>query len=373
MGKARYDEVADSYASGPDDLSNPATEGLLGLAGEVSGLRVLDVACGHGLVARAMAARGAVVTGIDLSAGLLERARSIEAVERRGIEYGQADATDPGALAGQRFDLIVSNFGLSDIDDLAGLARNIARLLKPGGSFVFSILHPCFPGATNVSASWPDDGRYYDEGWWLAGRELSVLRRVVGANHRTLATYVNVLTDAGMGVAEVREPEPDDGWAISRPGTGGLPVYLVSRWVRAGSAIVLRPGGRADSDLLTSIEAHSALIAFAHIFDSAPYPWDHVQARWATYGGTIAIAEINTVPVGFAASTDAELDALFVLPQHWNEGVGGALLGANDGVRHLWTLRDNHHARAWYERRGWRPDGTEQVVYGSAIELGYTR
>jgi hypothetical protein len=52
VGEPRYDGVAETYATGPDDYSVPATRCLLEATGQVAGLRVLDVACGHGLIAR---------------------------------------------------------------------------------------------------------------------------------------------------------------------------------------------------------------------------------------------------------------------------------------------------------------------------------
>ena len=84
--------------------------------------------------------------GLDISAALLARARAHEAAQPLGIRYVHADAAAPGALAGQVFDGVVCNYGLSAIDDLDGVLANIARLVRAGGWFVFSLLHPCFPG-----------------------------------------------------------------------------------------------------------------------------------------------------------------------------------------------------------------------------------
>ena len=89
-----------------------------------------------------MANRGATVTGIDLSGRLIARARAVEDVERLGIDYVAADASTPLTLIGEQFDLIISHFGLSDIDDLDGVAATVRRLLRPCGRFVFAILHP---------------------------------------------------------------------------------------------------------------------------------------------------------------------------------------------------------------------------------------
>jgi ubiquinone/menaquinone biosynthesis C-methylase UbiE len=74
---ARYDEIADFYEQGSGkSVSDPATAVLLDLAGDVSGLQLLEVACGPGRVARELARRGAALTGLDISAVLLATARN---------------------------------------------------------------------------------------------------------------------------------------------------------------------------------------------------------------------------------------------------------------------------------------------------------
>jgi ubiquinone/menaquinone biosynthesis C-methylase UbiE len=125
---------------------------------------------------------------------------------------------------------VVCNFGLSDIDDLDGALDTVHRVLRPGGSFVFSILHPCFPGAGAVSGAWAGGGRYYDEGYWVADGVASTLRRQVGANHRMLSTYLNALTRHGLRLRETAEPEPPSEWATTeRSDAVRFPVFLVVR------------------------------------------------------------------------------------------------------------------------------------------------
>src|SRR5665811_1060097 len=68
-------------------------------------------------------------------------------------------------------------------------------------------LHPCFPGGTSVSGSWPTDSSYYDERWWTADGTASSLRRQVGANHRTLSTYINTLRRHHLWLDAMIEPE----------------------------------------------------------------------------------------------------------------------------------------------------------------------
>src|SRR5690349_11358466 len=103
------------------------------------------MATGHGVIARALADRGARVVGVDISESLLARARVDDIRDPRGITYVCADASLPDTLRNEKYDLVISHFGLSDIDDLDGVFASVHRLLEQGGTFVFSILHPCFP------------------------------------------------------------------------------------------------------------------------------------------------------------------------------------------------------------------------------------
>jgi SAM-dependent methyltransferase len=230
---ARYDEIADFYdhRSG-QTVRDPATAALLDLAGDVRGLRLLEVACGQGRVARELARRGAALTGLDISAALLAKARAGEAAEPLGIRYLHADVTAGGLLEGQVFDGVVCNYGLSDIDDLDGLLVNVARLLRPSGWFVFSLLHPCFPGwGSDAPSSWPPDQGYYREGWWLASN--TGYRGRVGSSHRMISTYLNSLAGHGLTLDRAAEPPPGPEMEQRRPpGAVPVPFYFAARCLR---------------------------------------------------------------------------------------------------------------------------------------------
>jgi 2-polyprenyl-3-methyl-5-hydroxy-6-metoxy-1,4-benzoquinol methylase len=243
MVQARYDEIAEFYIEGFDSIDDPASLALLDLLGPVAGLRVLDVACGHGRVTRELARRGASVTGIDVSGALLARALKAEQDERLGIRYLHDDVTRPGALSGFRgsFDVATCNFGLSDIDDLDAAIAAAGDVLKPGGCFVFSIVHPCFAGSADIAGSWPASGSYYDEGHWMAQVTRSELRRRVGANHRTLSTYLAALRRHGLWLDEVAEPLPKPGYDPAHV-ADRQPVYLAARCVKLPPAVSADPG-----------------------------------------------------------------------------------------------------------------------------------
>lgn len=159
--RAIWDENADEWdrASGEvgttmqRTLIAPATERLLGVQ---TGQRVLDIACGNGAFARRLAALGAIVVASDFSAALLRKARARTTAEHADrIEYRLVDATDEAALLalGERqFDAAVCTMGLMDMSSIEPLFRALARLLKPGSAFVFSVMHPCFNGDSTLVA-----------------------------------------------------------------------------------------------------------------------------------------------------------------------------------------------------------------------------
>ena len=225
--EARYDAMADRYEDAVgDDVTDPATAALLELTGEVDGLRLLELACGHGRIARELARRGACVVGIDIAAGLLDKARAREDEAPLGIRYELADAAAPDTLLGELFDGVVCNYGLSDLDDLDGALATVARLLRADGWFAFSILHPCFPGWASAEApsSWQPGTGYFTEGWWQA--TTPGFRGTVGANHRTLSTYVNALARHGLTVESLVEPDLPAEWAVAAPEADPVPVFL---------------------------------------------------------------------------------------------------------------------------------------------------
>ena len=201
---ARYDEFAEWYEQWIGDAPSliAAQDGLLP---PVAGARVLDLACGQGRMSRYLARRGADVLGVDVSAAMLSKAR---AAGPAGITYLRADVTGaPTWWDGQPFDGCTCELALMDIDDLAGALATVAAVLRPGGWFVASIVHPCFPGNGRGQSSWPPGGGYEREGWWTSpGHNPEGVRIRVGATHRKLSTVLNALRDAGLEAERFAEP-----------------------------------------------------------------------------------------------------------------------------------------------------------------------
>lgn len=125
-------------------LISPAVEKLLALQ---PGERVLDVACGNGALARRMADLGVQVTACDVSPVFIERARARSEAYAGRVSYAVVDASDEAQLLelGEgRFDAATCTMALMDMAQIDPLFRALARLVRPGGRFVFVLSHPCF-------------------------------------------------------------------------------------------------------------------------------------------------------------------------------------------------------------------------------------
>jgi SAM-dependent methyltransferase len=134
----------------------PAVDRLLATR---PGERVLDAACGNGLTSRRLARAGASVVAFDFSPAMIALARERSA--GLPIEYRVADATDPDALRAlapeRSLDAALCNMALMDVADLSALFAAVARLLRPGGRFVFSITHPAFNNPSVVQMAELED------------------------------------------------------------------------------------------------------------------------------------------------------------------------------------------------------------------------
>jgi hypothetical protein len=109
-----------------------------------------------------------------------------------------------------QFDGVVCFMALMDIPELMPTLQSVARILRPGGWFIFSILHPCFHTSESGEVETPEGvtrtiRRYFAEGYWRSDTRTGPPGRV-GAYHRTLSTYMNALTEAGFQVERACEP-----------------------------------------------------------------------------------------------------------------------------------------------------------------------
>ena len=196
----------------------PEWPALRALLPDLSGRNVLDLGCGFGWFCRWACQQGAAhVSGIDVSEKMLARGRAATADPR--ITYIRADL-EHLELQAEAFDVVYSSLALHYVKRLNGLMSQIYRSLIPDGDLVFSVEHPLFtaPSQPNWSLDaaghkiWPVDG-YLNEG----PRSTNWLAKGVIKQHRTVATYINMLILLGFSISHVEEWGPTEEQITAQP------------------------------------------------------------------------------------------------------------------------------------------------------------
>jgi ubiquinone/menaquinone biosynthesis C-methylase UbiE len=155
--------------------------------------------------------------GIDVSEKMLTRGGA--ATRDPAITYIRADL-EHLELQAESVDVVYSSLALHYVENLSGLMSQAYRSLVPGGDLVFSVEHPIFtaPSQPNWSLNaagrkiWPVDG-YLDEG----PRSTDWLAKGVIKQHRTLATYINMLIGIGFSISHIEEWGPTEEQIATQP------------------------------------------------------------------------------------------------------------------------------------------------------------
>lgn len=199
-----YDGFAEAYsAENENNFVNAYYErpAMLALAGDVAGRRILDAGCGSGPLSAALRDRGAVVTGIDASAGMLALAR-----RRLGDEVALhvVDLSDRLPFADGAFDDVVASLVLHYLEDWGPTLAELRRVLRPGGRLIASVDHPFvaytiqdprpdYSATTSYTFDWTFNGQSVPMRFW----------------RRPLHAMTDAFTTAGFRLAVISEPQPD--------------------------------------------------------------------------------------------------------------------------------------------------------------------
>jgi ubiquinone/menaquinone biosynthesis C-methylase UbiE len=210
---------------------------LRALLPDLRGRKVLDLGCGFGWFCRWARQQGAAdVLGIDVSE------RMVGAQPSRhpdpAITYTRADMKQI-ELPAETFDLVYSSLALHYVENLSGLMWQAYRSLAHVGALVFSVEHPIFTAPAQPDwlldavgrKTWPVDG-YLDEG----PRSADWLANGVIKQHRTLASYLNILIGIGFAIRRVEEWGPTEQQIAAQPSWADeqRPPFLLVAAVRQG-------------------------------------------------------------------------------------------------------------------------------------------
>ena len=157
----------------------------------------LDIGCGEGWLARALAERGISVVGVDVVPELVERARQLTAT-RAEFRVASYEMIAAGELSIAPVDVAIANFSLLGHDSVDALIRRAPALLRPGGSFIVQTLHPVV-----ACGDLPYVDGWRDGTWTLQGAGFG---DPAPWYFRTLETWLRLLAQSGLALVEMREP-----------------------------------------------------------------------------------------------------------------------------------------------------------------------
>jgi len=201
-----YDSIAEGYtAENETSLVNAYYErpAMLELAGDVTGRRILDAGCGSGPLFAALRDRGAMVTGIDSSAAMLEQAR-----RRLGAaaDLRVADLASPLRFPDCTFDDVVASLVLHYLKDWGPALAELRRVLTPGGRLIVSVDHPSAVYLTDRLAGGETsyfETRQRTEEWTMGGQTAQLTFW-----DRPLHAMTDAFIAAGFRINVISEPPP---------------------------------------------------------------------------------------------------------------------------------------------------------------------
>lgn len=197
-----YDGFAEAYtAENETSLLNAyyVRPAIVDLAGDVAGRRILDAGCGAGPVSVALRDRGAVVSGFDRSAKMVELAR-----QRLGddVDLRVADITGPLPYPDGAFDDAVAALVLHYLEDWTAPLAELRRVLKPGGRLIVVVNHPILLKMVHRETD------YFATTKWSDEYNFNGQKAVLTYWHRPLHAMTDAFTAAGFRTAVISEPPP---------------------------------------------------------------------------------------------------------------------------------------------------------------------
>lgn len=182
------------------------TEEKLQLIGPVAGKHLLEIGCGGAQCGIAFAKQGAIVTGVDIAAAQLAIAQELAEQNSVSITFHQRDMTDLSPIASESQDIVFTSIALHYVDDIVSCFKEVHRILRSNGLFVYSVGHP-FSAMMDGTTLLPTRS-YSDTGKVVLGLEVSdEVGFAFAENRRTVSDYFNALVAAGFIVEQMVEPD----------------------------------------------------------------------------------------------------------------------------------------------------------------------
>ncbi len=203
-------------------LEVPATLSLL--PDDISKLTVLDAGCGSGIYSCKLAEMGANVIAIDISQVMIDIAKK-ETPADVSIDFRVNDLYQLD-LNSDSVDLIICSYVLENIEDITSIFTEFSRVLKPGGSCIFTISHPVRAMAIREklgkSETWKLEN-YFDRSIRISdiGHGLKIKKY-----KKTVSDYLTACIDAGFQIEKFLEPLPTKEGEQADPEAYKLAMHL---------------------------------------------------------------------------------------------------------------------------------------------------
>lgn len=188
---------------------------LIRLLGDIKEKKVLDLACGQGIFSRILKEMKAEVVGVDIAKELIEIAEKKNRMEHITIHYFATPSDDLFMIKNQTQDIVICVLALQNIEKLQDTLKEVKRILKKGGRFIFVLNHPCF--RIPKSSSWGYDEhtntqyRRIDE--YISESKVKIDmtpssnkdKKFTVSFHRSLQIYMKALHKYGFAVTRLEE------------------------------------------------------------------------------------------------------------------------------------------------------------------------
>jgi ubiquinone/menaquinone biosynthesis C-methylase UbiE len=224
--KTDWGEVAGWYdqlvgEAGSEYHREVVLPGVIRLLQPQRGQKIIDLACGQGVLCRLLRSKGAEVTGIDAAESLIRVARERGPAE---IRYDVADARELKFLPPDAFDSAACVLAIQNIHPISPVFEGAARALKPFGKLVIVMMHPCFRGSRETSWGWDEQKKvqYRRVDRYLIPRKTPIVTHPGAAPdqytwtfHKPIEAYVKALRNAGLLIDAIEE------WPSHKTSTSG--------------------------------------------------------------------------------------------------------------------------------------------------------
>jgi len=219
--------------------------GVVRLLRATPGQRVLDVACGQGVLCRWLMQQGIQTTGIDAAPDLITAARS-----HGPGDFLVGDARDLSMLSRDAYDAAACVLAIQNIHPIGGVFTGVAAALKPGGRFVIAMMHPAFRGPKETHWGWDEAGKvqYRRVDRYLLPRKIPITAHpgkkasaYTWSFHKPIEHYIKAAARAGLLIDALEEwpshktSQPGPRQAAENQARKEIPMFMAMRCVKVQS------------------------------------------------------------------------------------------------------------------------------------------